>query len=279
MEDIGLGDGGSFHLKALQEQSKVLTGKQTRWLKLTERKRKLREMIGEAATPEPSVDWRIGTVEELLRSKHTAATSSFKHMPIDSSSLNHLPIDARANTEHRKILDLLLAHRLSGISVFRTQAVFKKDRNVGFRFDTSFRGVYYERYYIILKPDSLYRHSIPHFIPVEKLFKNNSLKDFLRVVQSYLNAFVSRREHGLSAAKYHEAEFSGNAAYDVITFSNIKPDACIRLEYKSLLDTVPCKVSLDGPLLTAPTEVKLTESHTGLDLNLLDILNDCKELL
>ncbi|KAL0094584.1 hypothetical protein F4703DRAFT_1788275 [Phycomyces blakesleeanus] len=104
-----------------------------------------------------------------------------------------------ATTEARCVQELIGYHRLGGRTTFKLQ-----DRYEGIRLDTFYGRSYREPYYLLLRRDpmdqrklTIERHTIPQFIQLDRLATMFLLKDretFLRILQDFLLAFVSRRE-------------------------------------------------------------------------------------
>ncbi|KAI9232786.1 MAG: Cenp-O kinetochore centromere component-domain-containing protein [Podila humilis] len=130
--------------------------------------------------------------------------------------------------EQRRMLDILMAYRLTGVTVFTEDEFddqsstldFDDDQSgkepikkqIGIRIETFAQAKYYEPYYIMLrikdaknKDDDDYtaelevtNHTIPHWIPLRDLVRrhlNRDMKMFTRKVSEYLQAFVVRREN------------------------------------------------------------------------------------
>ncbi|KAG0093679.1 hypothetical protein BGZ93_010182 [Podila epicladia] len=130
--------------------------------------------------------------------------------------------------EHRRMLDILMAYRLTGVTIFTEDEFddhssnldFDDDQNeneptkkqIGIRIETFAQAKYHEPYYIILRiKDSkskvdddhiteleITKNTIPHWIPLRDLTRrhlNRDMKMFTRKVSEYLQAFVTRREN------------------------------------------------------------------------------------
>ncbi|KAK8807030.1 hypothetical protein WA158_003789 [Blastocystis sp. Blastoise] len=92
-------------------------------------------------------------------------------------------------------------YRLFGISTF-----YNPSRNhFSIRFDTCYKGHYYETFYVFLKPkmDSnsdeiqIVGHTLPPFIPIEewsKQLSQSNLKLFTTNINIYINSYIIRRE-------------------------------------------------------------------------------------
>ncbi|GBG30833.1 Centromere protein O [Hondaea fermentalgiana] len=199
--------------------------------------------------------------------------------------------EAHEAVTHRGLAELQLAYRLAGISMFRTQAVKAVDRMLGLRIDTSFQGRYYERYYLIFKTLKragtseliLQRHTLPHFIPAEDLFAEFDLAEFVRRVQAYANAYVTRREQTNAIVQAYgddELHATSGGAFDVITFSGPALDgggARIRVIYKTLLDTVPERVEVYGRKTARAQVASLAQPPMGLAL--AHVFKECVNIL
>lgn len=113
-----------------------------------------------------------------------------------------------------------------------------------------------EKYYVILTAEnnvslSVYRHSLPHFIPVTnlaELFLPSDPAQFARRVSRYVCAFAQRKV----LAERMERDFSGAAqlvdcslSYDIITLrgrleaQNRVPVHSIQLKFANVLEVLP----------------------------------------
>ncbi|KAF9318346.1 hypothetical protein BG003_011359 [Podila horticola] len=130
--------------------------------------------------------------------------------------------------EQRRMLDILMAYRLTGVTVFTedefddqsSRLDLDDDQNdneptkkqIGIRIETFAQAKYHEPYYIMLrikdaknKVDDdhtaeleITKNTIPHWIPLRDLARrhlNRDMKIFTRKVSEYLQAFVARREN------------------------------------------------------------------------------------
>jgi len=123
-------------------------------------------------------------------------------------------------------VEVNIAYRLAGKSVFVLE-----DHRLGIRLETSFNGKYYESYYVILNYNdnhaeklSIFKHTIPYFIPHENILKhylNKNIKVYIDELSDYLHAYVSRREQFNEVKlKYGDKlnDIYTNGACDLIKF-------------------------------------------------------------
>ncbi|KAG0040619.1 hypothetical protein BGZ82_000577 [Podila clonocystis] len=130
--------------------------------------------------------------------------------------------------EQRRMLDILMAYRLTGVTIF-TEDEFddqpsfldldddQKDnepttKQMGIRIETFTQAKYHEPYYIMLRIKDtkskdnddhtaeleITKNTIPHWIPLRDLARrhlNRDMNMFARKVSGYLQAFVTRREN------------------------------------------------------------------------------------
>ncbi|KAH9256492.1 hypothetical protein BASA81_005407 [Batrachochytrium salamandrivorans] len=150
-----------------------------------------------------------------------------------------------------KLGEQLASFRLAGVSAF---SVGGRPLDIGLRFDSTFAGqIMDDKYYVILTSDSnlslsVYRHSLPHFVPVielAKVFLPNDPAQFARRVSRYVCALAQRR----ILAGRMEKEFDGEAkltncsqAFDIITLQGRLLDGkvhSIQLKFATVLDVLP----------------------------------------
>uniref|UniRef100_U9U0E2 Uncharacterized protein n=1 Tax=Rhizophagus irregularis (strain DAOM 181602 / DAOM 197198 / MUCL 43194) TaxID=747089 RepID=U9U0E2_RHIID len=102
------------------------------------------------------------------------------------------------DSEEREYQKILNAYRLTGKTIFPV-----KENRIGLRFETFYNAKYLEPYYIFLEQNqeneqlSIFRHTLPHFIPLDELeakYLNKDMNKFANMVDDYLQAFVMRRE-------------------------------------------------------------------------------------
>ncbi|KAF9902364.1 hypothetical protein EC991_004996 [Linnemannia zychae] len=141
--------------------------------------------------------------------------------------------------EQRRLQDILMAYRLTGVTLFNSDEFDQQDwslydvddilegpKDAGIRFDTFALGKYYEPYYIMLRSApkdkenelqndedqlnnrkstfEITKHTIPHWIPLretEKHYLNRDMSTFTRNISDYLQAFVTRRENIIQIIK------------------------------------------------------------------------------
>jgi len=202
----------------------------------------------------------------------------------------YIESDMKVAVSKRGIEDLLLAYRLAGVSIFRTQAVSEEDRLVGLRFDSSYSGKYHERYYVVFKTSKrkgvhelrVQRHTMPHFVPVETLFGENEMMEFVHKVQLHISALVARREQ---TRRILRSNPDISLVEDCAAFDEIKlhgkglGEIEIHIIYKSTLDTVPSEVKLRRPggLEDAVVDIS-TIPQPAMGLTLSHIFRECKRI-
>lgn len=265
--------------------------------------------------------YRIGTVRDVVaRRKHAREgrrTSSRRHdapspglapagpgeegrLRNDAALAQYVESTAEDGLTKHAAVDLMLAHRLAGASIFRTQAGVAGAAGggaglVGLRFDTSHQGQFFERYYALLKPARrpgqthsmrLQRHTFPHFVPLERLFAEHGhdLGEFLRLATAYLRAFVTRREQMKQVLAGAGAPASvscvQSAASDAVTFSGkALGEGTVRILYKSLLDVVPDEVILKPSEALKEVKVKVQGNQTGHDITVPNLFKECQRIL
>ena len=153
------------------------------------------------------------------------------------------------DAKKRKSTNILQAYRL----LSRNVVVVDSD-HVGVRFETFFSAKYQDRFYVICEFDvesghfSVWKHTLPSFVPVKHLEKDHlnqsfdvsvlmipphgSLEheiltlstalcqDFLDVVEEQLQMYVSRKEQTLELKReYPTATVRSNAAYNFVHIS------------------------------------------------------------
>uniref|UniRef100_A0A6S8DW37 Centromere protein O n=1 Tax=Aplanochytrium stocchinoi TaxID=215587 RepID=A0A6S8DW37_9STRA len=231
---------------------------------------------------------------------------------------------------HRKLINIHNAYRLSGVSLFSIQETSTNScapDMLGVRWDASHRGSYMDRFYIIFRVVSkaqssdgkligsnknkekqktrdgmgkkfiIYRHSLPHFVPVKELWKESDFRTYVKLIGTYLNAFVARREQVAElSSKYACDELalreninsnssmttsnvSASEAKDTILITGkfLKNIRSIRMSYASLVDVVPSRVTVKLKNPKEEMEVQLNK-ETTMQLTLLELIEECIEL-
>lgn len=159
--------------------------------------------------------------------------------------------DVLARRKLARLGEQLASFRLAGVSAF---SVGGRPLDIGLRFDSTFAGqMMDDKYYVILTADSnlslsVYRHSLPHFVPVLELasaFLPNDPAQFARRVSRYVCALAQRR----ILARRMEQEFAGEAtlancsqAFDILTLQGRLLDGrvhSIQLKFATVLDVLP----------------------------------------
>ncbi|CAG8665254.1 18592_t:CDS:2, partial [Racocetra persica] len=152
-------------------------------------------------------------------------------------------------SKRREYEEFLRAYRLTGKTIFSL-----KENRVGLRFETFYGGKYREPYYVILSQDkengqlSVFKHTIPHFIPLNELesdYLNEDIDKFVNSLHDYLQAFVTRREEAkIMQQDVGVSNLKSNNAYNSIEFSVRLKESVIEfsLTYKDLKLTTPTDV-------------------------------------
>ncbi|KAG0255332.1 hypothetical protein BG011_005195 [Mortierella polycephala] len=157
-----------------------------------------------------------------------------KGMAEDTASLVPPPIST-SEKDQRRTQDILMAYRLTGVTIFNDDEFDQQDlsvygadeiparpKRVGIRFETFAQAKYHEPYYVMLAKTAptqdseetegetrssatrnrgvlhIVKHTVPHWIPlrdIEKRYLNRDMSTFTHKVSDYLQAFVSRREN------------------------------------------------------------------------------------
>ncbi|XP_077989690.1 centromere protein O-like [Glandiceps talaboti] len=166
-------------------------------------------------------------------------------------------VQALRSAQKRKQEELCHAYRLTGISVTAVQ-----DNRIRICFDSFYSEEYHEPYYMELdikdqRVVSIYRHTLPYFIPLQKLIDhklNENTKDFLQTISGYLTAYVARRQQAVNTQEKFGELFTGellsSSAFDYVEFnlgaSDSLPSAVdVKLVYDDLVAPLPTRVSVD----------------------------------
>ncbi|GBC10745.1 hypothetical protein RclHR1_09870004 [Rhizophagus clarus] len=164
---------------------------------------------------------------------------------------NHMIKEILQDGGDREYQNILNAYRLTGKTIFPV-----KDNRIGLRFETFYNAKFLEPYYIILDQNqeneqlSIFRHTLPHFIPLDELevtYLNKDMNKFANVVDDYLQAFVTRREEVLTLTKLNRKPRTNNA-YTSIEFTvflkanNDRVD--ITLTYEDLKSFIPTSAAI-----------------------------------
>ncbi|CAB4391023.1 unnamed protein product [Rhizophagus irregularis] len=172
----------------------------------------------------------------------------------DSMNMNqnelqdHMMKEILQDSEEREYQKILNAYRLTGKTIFPV-----KENRIGLRFETFYNAKYLEPYYIFLEQNqeneqlSIFRHTLPHFIPLDELeakYLNKDMNKFANMVDDYLQAFVMRREEvrTLTNNKLNRKPRVNNA-YSSIEFTILLKDnndrVDINLTYENLTSFIP----------------------------------------
>jgi hypothetical protein len=154
-----------------------------------------------------------------------------------------------------KLGEKVKSFRLAGISCF---SVGGRPNDLGLRFDPTYNGHYLdEKFYCILtgKDLSIFRHSLPYFIPIEdlaKAFLPSDPSQFCRRVSRYVCAFAGRKilAEQLMRDFQGKATVDSSVSFDVITLTgrlvakkNI-PVHSVQLKFDSVLELIPNKADV-----------------------------------
>ncbi|KAI8372727.1 Cenp-O kinetochore centromere component-domain-containing protein [Radiomyces spectabilis] len=153
-------------------------------------------------------------------------------------------------TEARCVQEMIGYYRLSGRTTFTFQ-----ENYTGVRLETFYGRTYRERYYLLLRSKSdsepmvIEKHTIPHFIPLDrmaKLFLPHDLDTLLRILHDFLLAYVSRREQieELKRFTYNRPEIQHIASHHIAK-NNVEilhRDLRIQLRYTNLASNYPTQV-------------------------------------
>ncbi|XP_064652983.1 centromere protein O-like [Lineus longissimus] len=163
------------------------------------------------------------------------------------------------DAELKRVQELQSLYRLTGTS---TDLV---EKNVlRWRFDTSYKGEFFEPYYVEIKvdpnvPSSALHHTLPLFIPLDELMEHHlyhDVKGFVEAVHQYLIPFVMRREEVLKMERKFDdnidTDISVSGSYDCISFTLVdvkyfEEPLDIRLVYDDLKDHAPSRISISPP--------------------------------
>ncbi|KNC49538.1 uncharacterized protein AMSG_05566 [Thecamonas trahens ATCC 50062] len=181
---------------------------------------------------------------------------------VEGDALEKLQDDVAQRVGERADEDLLQAYRLAGKSVFPVG-----DDKLGIRFETFYQGAFFESYFVILaldeeagKPPSVFRHTLPHFLPLDAVaseFLGKSVATFIEKVSDLLHAFVARREHVRVLQEMHGELVSNVAttlAFDVVQFTGVVPSgdgdtagaqAEFQIVYDKLDDELPSRAAVN----------------------------------
>ncbi|CAI7995972.1 Centromere protein O [Geodia barretti] len=209
-------------------------------------------------------------VEDMTKRRNDLQ-QKLKHFPTDSLRAKVLKdtvvegVHATALPPHlqEELEYLLVAHRCAGT----TARILKKGR-VRIQFETTYRGEYFEPFYLELEftgKEIEYRwHTLPAFIPLSGLTaKYNDgeiqFRVLLCMLHSYVSAFVQRRQQTMELsgkyAEYLGEEISSLYAYNFIQLvlnipakgSGGRTELVVHLYYKELQSDLPTRVRCSDP--------------------------------
>eukprot|EP00299_Pterocystis_sp_00344_P011791 c5562_g1_i2.p1 GENE.c5562_g1_i2~~c5562_g1_i2.p1 ORF type:complete len:233 (+),score=53.22 c5562_g1_i2:29-727(+) len=164
--------------------------------------------------------------------------------------------------------NILNAFRFSGISI-KTIGTYH-----GIRIDSSVKGKFYDRFYVILDTAAnsslfIHKHTCPYFIPIARLAKEhlenpNGVRLFAQALEEHLSAFVSRREQWKAAlAKFDQLEdVTVSHAMDFISFRLNSIHA--ELRFSNLLLHSPDKVHLENSDIVPDFHLSLVDGIASL---------------
>lgn len=162
--------------------------------------------------------------------------------------------EAVKKAREMKAQEMYSSCRLTGVSVEPVTS-----NKLRICWDTFYQGEFFESFYAEVRMNegsiNLKKHSIPFFIPVQKLaskFLSNDMESFVQQVSIHLNSYICRRQQAIDLQKQHKAVLIGEVhtaeAFDFIQLylrclgeDNIL-EAC--LTYPDLIAVRPSKVVL-----------------------------------
>ncbi|XP_069881239.1 centromere protein O [Dipodomys merriami] len=178
--------------------------------------------------------------------------------------------------QRENVIAILQAYRFTGLSGKLTS------RGVCVCISTAFEGTLLDSYFVdlvIQKPLWIHHHSVPAFIPLERIaaqLLQTDIQHFLFTLSEYLNAYSGRKYQADRLQSDFAASLAGplqrNALCNLLSFTyKAKAGAqsmrfCARLLYKDLTRTLPTDVTVTcqgmGALSTLQTEYRA--SHETL---------------
>lgn len=252
----------------------------------------LEELVKRDFQQQSEIDKTLKEIEELksrvreLKRKRDHLQQKLKHLPTDSlrarilkdvavkdvpaSSLpvelqREIVLKAARQEKKRQYEYILVAHRCAGT----TASVVERERgvrSVRVRFETSYKGEYFEPYYLELefvgRRIKASWYTIPVFVPltnlIEKYNKNEiHFTTMLYVLHTYLIAYVQRRQQTVELTskypEYLQEEIASYCAYNFIQLvlaipsGDAAPQLVVHLHYRDLLSDLPSKVRCSDP--------------------------------
>lgn len=144
---------------------------------------------------------------------------------------------------------------------------------------TAFEGTYLDSYYldlILQQPVRIQRHSIPAFIPLEKIAHENLQTDlarFLSLLSDHLNAFAGRKFQADQLLErfgaFLEGPLQGNSLYNTLEFSYSMEGKktfpfTAKLTYGDLVCTLPTEVTVTCKDDALASEAEMAAVHLAL---------------
>lgn len=156
--------------------------------------------------------------------------------------------------KHSQLKDVLLAHHLlGGYDVIKTN----QDKSLCFSLPTSYQGTMLDTYHVEIdvKPTlQIGRHSVPPFIPLDRLAEETdmqkNIRGFLDTLSLHLNAFAARRQQLKHVKDLHESVevLETNALCSLLvlmlTVPKEKTALLCSLDYSDHARSLPTRVSL-----------------------------------
>ncbi|KAM4866690.1 centromere protein O isoform 1-T2 [Thomomys bottae] len=181
--------------------------------------------------------------------------------------------------QRENVIAILQAYRFTGFSGKLTS------RGVCVCISTAFEGTLLDSYFVDLvieKPLWIHHHSVPAFIPLEKIaaqFLQTDIQRFLFTLSDYLNAYSGRKYQADRLQSDFAASLAGplqrNALCNLLSFTykeNVGAQSmlcCARLLYKNLTKTLPTDVTVTYQGMEAQSNTLQSEhqeSHETLFL-------------
>lgn len=231
------------HLSFLETQTKRKAQQQSGVAQLKARVEELREQRD-----------RLRAEVEVHQKLQQLRTSMDQNKDMDVGDDSENSKLLRLMAKHTQLTDILQAHHvLGGYDVMKTS----QGKSLCFSLPTAFQGTMLETYHIemeVKKSVRISRHSIPPFIPVERLAKDtnmhNDIRGFLDTLSRHLNAFAARKQQLKLVKERHQSvevlESNGLCSLLVLmlTMSKEKTALLCSLEYSDPAHSLPTRVSL-----------------------------------
>lgn len=192
-------------------------------------------------------------------------------------------VDAAMEEQKQHLECVLVVQRCAGIT-----AHVIENGCIRIRFETSYKGEYFEPFYLelVFKSDKieLSWHTIPVFIPLDTLIekynkKEINLSTLVCDLHAYLAALVRRRQQTVEfTSKFREylgqGDIASSCAFNIIQLIlNIPVDdgtadheLVVQLYYKDLQSELPSKVRCSNPEGLPVDKVKIKQAFLSLPM-------------